>query len=385
MKIIKIFLASSSSLLNYRELFEIDVNRINKDWVLKEMFLDLIVWEGFEDYMVKEGKQSEYDQAVSGCDIFVMIFSDSVGKYSMEEFTFAYNTFKDSDLDLPKIFTYYIKPTDGGLMSASTKDFMDKLAEFKHYPSQVNNFDEVRQKFLIDLNALTQKVAYFYFPDNDAKVVEKVEYIKMLHLADKTKNAEPVYKKYISRLQQEAEIFDEAQFAELMIYSGKPDSNMAYNYSQSRGTIDMDIIVPRQEESNQVQQLHEDDSMSDQARAYVDMTSNVFYSVTNFINAFQRGDTFYQTRADQSIAFARLIVDFSSLPGFTTIHKTEPTAKRYNERKAADIIAVSVTQIKPGIYKCAMENMSPGDVVVMNFDIDWDKINEVETASATLQ
>lgn len=64
MKIIKIFLASSSSLQNYRELFEIDVNRINKDWVLKEMFLNLIVWEGFEDYMVKEGKQSEYDQAV---------------------------------------------------------------------------------------------------------------------------------------------------------------------------------------------------------------------------------------------------------------------------------------------------------------------------------
>ena len=113
----------------------------------------------------------------------------------MEEFTFAYNTFKDSDLDLPKIFTYYIKPAEGGPMSASTKEFMDKLAEFKHYSSQVNNFDQVRQKFLIDLNELTQKVSYFNFPDDDAKAVEKVEYIKMLHLADKTKKAEPVYKK----------------------------------------------------------------------------------------------------------------------------------------------------------------------------------------------
>jgi hypothetical protein len=160
---------------------------------------------------------------------------------------------------------------------------------------------------------------------------------------------------------------------------------MIYNYSQSRGTIDMDIIVPRQDISNQVQQQHEDDSMSDQVRGYVNMTSNVFYSVTNFINAFQSGNTFYQTMADQSIAFARLIVDFSSLPGFTTIHKTEPTAKRYNERKNANIIAVSVTQIKPGIYKCAMENMLPGDVVVINFVIDWDKINEVGTSYATLQ
>lgn len=217
------------------------------------------------------------------------------------------------------------------------------------------------------------------------KALEKVEYIKMLHLADKTKTAEPVYKKYISRLQQEEEIYDEAQFAELMIYSGKPDSNMVNNYSQSHGTIDMNVIVPWQDVSNQVQQLQEDDGMSDQARGYVDMTSNVFYSVTNFINAFQRGNTFFQTRADQSVAFARLIVDFSSLPGFSTMHKTEPRGKRYNERKKADITAVSVTQIKPGVYQCAIENMLPGDVVVMNFDIDWDKINEVDISSATIK
>lgn len=385
MKIIKLFLASSSSLLQYRQLFEIDVNRINKDWVQKEMFLDLIVWEGFEDYMVKEGKQSEYDKAVSGCDIFVMMFSDSVGKYTLEEFTFAYNTFIASKSELPKIFTYYIKPGEGAPMSASTKEFMDKLAEFKHYPSQVNNFDEIRQKFLIDLIGLTQNVAYFNFPDNTAKAAEKVEYIKMLHLIDKSKNTRPVYKKYITRLQQEEEIFDEAQFAELMIYSGKPDSNMVYNYSQSHGTIDMNIIVPRQDATQGGEQREEDDGMSDQARGYVGMSSNVFYSVTNFINAFQRGNTFYQTRADQPIAIARLIVDFSSLPCFLTIHKTDPKARRYNEREKADTIELPVIQIKSGIYQCAAENMLPGDVVVMNFDIDWDKVSEVDTSAASLQ
>ncbi len=133
------------------------------------------------------------------------------------------------------------------------------------------------------------------------------------------------------------------------------------------------IIFPRQEGSNQAQQLQEDDGMSNQAR-YVDMISNVFYSVTNFIEAFQRGNTIYQTRADQSITLARLIVDFSSLPVFKTIQKTEPTAKRYNERKKPDTTAVLVTQIKPGIYQCAMDTMLPGDVVVMNFDINWDNI-----------
>lgn len=374
MKIITVFLASSSSLLNYRQLFEIEVNRINKDWVRKDMFLDLILWENFEDYMVKEGKQTEYNKAVSRCDIFVMIFSDFVGKYSMEEFTFAYNTFKESDLDLPKIFTYYIKTVEGSAMSATTKEFMDKLLELDHYPRQVDNFDGIRSRFVIDLNGLTQTHAYFSFPDTEAKAAEKVLYIKMLHLVDKTKNAEPVYKKYISRLQQEKDVFDEAQFAELVIYSRKPDSNMAYNYGQSQASIDMSVIVPRQDGSNEVQELQEDDTMSNQARGYIDMNSNVFYSVTNFINAFQRGYTYYQTRADQSITLARLIVDFSSLPVFKTIQKTEPTAKRYNERKKADTSAVLVTQIKPGIYQCAMDTMLPGDVVVMNFDINWDNI-----------
>lgn len=49
MRILKIFLASSSELLNDREQFEIFINRRNKSWVEKGIFLKLIIWEDFID------------------------------------------------------------------------------------------------------------------------------------------------------------------------------------------------------------------------------------------------------------------------------------------------------------------------------------------------
>jgi hypothetical protein len=70
----KLFLASSAELSEDRKEFEIFVNRKNKDWVGKGVFLDLIVWEDFLDAVSKTRLQDEYNQAIRGCDIFVMLF-----------------------------------------------------------------------------------------------------------------------------------------------------------------------------------------------------------------------------------------------------------------------------------------------------------------------
>jgi hypothetical protein len=42
----KLFLASSAELKEDRDQFEILINRKNKDWVGKGVFLELVVWEG---------------------------------------------------------------------------------------------------------------------------------------------------------------------------------------------------------------------------------------------------------------------------------------------------------------------------------------------------
>ena len=372
MKIIKIFLASSATMVEYRRQFEIDINRLNNDWIKKDLFVDLVVWEEFNEYMVKEGKQSEYDEAIASCDIFVLLFSDFIGKYSQEEFNHAVERFNASETHLPKIYTYFIE-SPKEKKDKSTEDFLEELTRLKHYPSLNKTFEEVRNKFQKELLDLNAGDPHFAFPDNTPRVNEKVQYIKMLHLTDIKKN-QPVYNKYIERLKAEQEVYDEAQFFEQVIYSASAKSTLSNNYSHSSGTIDMNVIIPRQDLLGVTLPAREDEKMKSQVRKIIDMDSNVFYAVTSFINAFQRDNTFYQTRADEPIKWIRLIVDFSSLPKHSKIQRTAPAAQLYNENNNAPAKELTVLEIKKGVYQAEAAALETGDIVVMRFDIDWDEV-----------
>ncbi|MFM7789331.1 MAG: hypothetical protein ACKO90_14715 [Microcystis panniformis] len=70
-KIIKIFLASSSELKDDREQFEIFINRKNKKYIEQGIFLELVVWEDFIDAMSKTRLQDEYNKAITQCQIYV--------------------------------------------------------------------------------------------------------------------------------------------------------------------------------------------------------------------------------------------------------------------------------------------------------------------------
>jgi hypothetical protein len=90
----KLFLASSSELEEDRRQLEIFINRKNKDWVDKGVFLELVIWEDFLDAVSQTRLQDEYNQAIRECDIFVMLFFTKVGKYTEEEFETAFGQFK---------------------------------------------------------------------------------------------------------------------------------------------------------------------------------------------------------------------------------------------------------------------------------------------------
>jgi hypothetical protein len=101
----KLFLASSRELEEDRKEFEIFINRKNKDWVEKGVFLELIVWEDFLDAVSKTRLQDEYNKGIRQCNIFVMLFWTKVGQYTEEEFETAFGQFKATSK--PFIFTYF--------------------------------------------------------------------------------------------------------------------------------------------------------------------------------------------------------------------------------------------------------------------------------------
>ena len=76
----KIFLASSAELKADRDAFELYVGRRNKDWKDTGVFLEVVRWEEFLDAMSKTRKQDEYNEAIRGCDVFVILLFDEGGQ-----------------------------------------------------------------------------------------------------------------------------------------------------------------------------------------------------------------------------------------------------------------------------------------------------------------
>jgi hypothetical protein len=154
----KLFLASSSELKNDREQFEIFINRKNKEWVAKGVFLELVIWEDFLDAVSQTRLQDEYDKAIRNCDLFVMLFWRKVGQYTEEEFETAFGQFKSTNK--PFIFTYF-KDADISVASANKKDlmslwaFQEKLSALGHFYTVYKNVDELKFKFNQQLDKLS--------------------------------------------------------------------------------------------------------------------------------------------------------------------------------------------------------------------------------------
>jgi Leucine-rich repeat (LRR) protein len=159
-KTISIFLASSEELKEDRKEFEIFINRENKEYIKKGIFLELVMWEDFIDRMSETRLQDEYNKAAVEADIFVSLFWTKVGKYTKEEFSKAHARFIKNKK--PSVYTYFrntpVNPKD--LKRDNTDsifDFKDELEKLGHFPTYYENINELTQHFgkqlpkLIDL------------------------------------------------------------------------------------------------------------------------------------------------------------------------------------------------------------------------------------------
>lgn len=150
MKKIRLFLASSSELKEEREQFEIFVRRKNDEWVNQEIYLKLTIWEDFLDAMSRTRLQDEYNNAIAESDLFVMLFFTKVGKYTNEEFDFAYDHFMKNNN--PLIFTYFKDPpiSTGSVNSENKRSidaFKEKLNKLGHFYSKYENVNGLKYQF----------------------------------------------------------------------------------------------------------------------------------------------------------------------------------------------------------------------------------------------
>ncbi|MGB7991978.1 MAG: hypothetical protein WCF44_21450 [Candidatus Methylophosphatis roskildensis] len=149
MQTAKLFLASSNELKEDRNDFEIFLARKNEEWRDKGVAISLVHWEDFFDAVSRTRLQDEYNKAIRGCELFVMLFWTKVGPYTSEEFDTALDQFKNTGK--PLIYTYFKAAPD---IDGSNEDelmtllaFKKRLKELKHFVTVYQNIDALKFHF----------------------------------------------------------------------------------------------------------------------------------------------------------------------------------------------------------------------------------------------
>jgi hypothetical protein len=157
---VKLFLASSSELESDRRDFEVFINHENKRLIKKNIFIELVIWEDFIDQMSKTRIQAEYNKAIIGCDIFVLLFFRKVGKYTLEEFETAFGQFIATGK--PAVYTFFKDaPVNTGDIRRddvnSLLDFQDKLKALGHFQTTYPNTDSLLLQFKRQLEYILEQ------------------------------------------------------------------------------------------------------------------------------------------------------------------------------------------------------------------------------------
>ncbi|MEM7086898.1 MAG: COR domain-containing protein [Bacteroidota bacterium] len=146
-KVLKMFLASSSELKPEREKIETALSRRNNTLRKQGFFIELLTWEDskYEKYF---RSQDNYNLAIDDCNFFAMLVHSKVGKFSNEEFNQAKNRFNEEKHPFIQIFEKDadIPKNQSKEEALSRFDFLEQLREEDHFPKTFKNPDQLIQK-----------------------------------------------------------------------------------------------------------------------------------------------------------------------------------------------------------------------------------------------
>lgn len=196
-KYIKIFLASSIVEFEHQRLeLEAYINKLNKIYIRKGIFFELVVCEGLSNALSVKRKQEEYNQEIRDSQFFYILFGREAGEYTIEEFDVALEEFRRTGA--PRIYTYFqcLPEHEQG---ESVKNFMRRLdQELGHYYSVFDHIDSIKLNMLLELTRYSESSGAVKFEEGKATVNGK-EVLSLEHVPVYAKNEE------LNRLKTELE------------------------------------------------------------------------------------------------------------------------------------------------------------------------------------
>jgi hypothetical protein len=196
----------------------------------------------------------------------------------------------------------------------------------------------------------------------------KFFYVKLYHLTRRSATSRPVYKRFIQRLNTHVDVYDEAHYFRLNIFDKEQDDFTTVD--RSSGVVDLQLLYPWQK-------LQFSDWGAEKVPNMITHTikkkSHTFFTRSMYFNGFQEGNTDVAMKMESDTREARMIIDFSSIPGFEMIFKSSPRAYLRTSGMEGPI---DITKVHPGIYVVSHNDLQKEDVIIVVFDVDWDIVDQ---------
>ena len=153
MTTIHIFLGSSLDELRLdREEMGNYVRKLNDVYIDRGVYIKLYECEYENAAMVSGRKQEEYNEEIRQSDIFLVLFYNKAGQYTIEEFREAYKRFQSTGA--PAILTCF-RQGEGYAPDQSVLEFMDELNEqIGHYFKRYTHIDSVKLTLLLQMKLM---------------------------------------------------------------------------------------------------------------------------------------------------------------------------------------------------------------------------------------
>ncbi len=150
---ISIFLASSAELRKDREKFADFVMDLQKHYSKRGLGFQLEKWEYLDPAYNGRRKQDEYNDVIKKSDVFVALFHNKAGRYTLEEFDLAVQECQTRQLPLFIYFreqTFFDKLKNG---TAGLKPITDRIAKLKHFWGSYGTNDKLHLDFVLWLDS----------------------------------------------------------------------------------------------------------------------------------------------------------------------------------------------------------------------------------------
>jgi len=210
----------------------------------------------------------------------------------------------------------------------------------------------------------------------DKKIVqeEKVVYVKYLYI--RKKSDPPVYKKYLKRAGKYIDVRSEYHYYRYNKFNTK--NNAVSIRDSTSGAVSLNIVHPWQDlffadknGKNKIGIIEQDLSNSD-----------TYFTVSTYYNGFNEGED-ESDDSNEDIAMkmeadtlsARLIADFSSIVGLDKLFVKPPDV--YLIKRGKPRIKIhGLEEINEGIYHIHKTDLKKGDVIFLDFHVNWDFLNK---------